>query len=67
MHENSPDPATNDPDEGDAGYEGPRPSRTAVVAAGAVALVVCAFWLSCHEAGSQEPSKPAQPPRTDTR
>lgn len=38
-------------------FEGRPPSRAVVIAAGALALLICAFWLSCQEA-----SQPERPP-----
>ena len=44
------------PGEADAAV--PPPSRAVVIAAGALALVMCAFWLSCHEVANTEPVPP---------
>jgi hypothetical protein len=62
MSDPTPEGGAQDGDGGRVAAGRP-PSRAAVALAGAVALLVCAFWLSCHEGSPPEPQPrdPAQP------
>ena len=46
-------------DDVEASSDAARPSRVVVLTAGLVVLVMCALWLSCHEAAESEKTTPA--------